>query len=345
MPDDRLLRDLDHVVTRTRDVWEQLRDARVFLTGGTGFFGCWLLESFAHAVDQLALSAQITVLTRDPGQFSKKAPHLSAHPAIHLLQGDVRSFTFPDGAFSHIIHGATDVAGTLNADDPEAMIETIEQGTARVLKFREKSGASRALLLSSGAVYGRQPTSVTHMPEEEDAVARPLETPSAYAEGKRSAETLWNTHGPIARGYAFVGPHLPLDAHLAIGNFIRDALRGGPITVKGDGTPRRSYLYAADLTIWLWTMLTRGKPGRAYNVGSEDDDSIAEVAQTVSACVGTHPAVIIGKTPVPGAPPERYVPSTARARSELGLEQTVPLDEAIRRTAAWYSSKPIPPIL
>src|SRR5712675_1610891 len=99
-----LARDLDHVLAHTADVWEELRDASIFVTGGTGFFGCWLLESFAWACDHLSLDASVTVLTRSPANFRRKAPHLAAHRAIHLLHGDIRSFPFPAGHYSHVIH-------------------------------------------------------------------------------------------------------------------------------------------------------------------------------------------------------------------------------------------------
>jgi dTDP-glucose 4,6-dehydratase len=336
--------DLDHILTHTQGLWDELRGKRIFITGGTGFFGCWLLESFAWANDKLSLGAQAVVLTRNPSAFHQKAPHLSSHPAIQFHVGDIRSFEFPNGHFSHFIHAATEASAKLNDENPLLMFNTIVVGTRHALEFARHCCAQKFLLTSSGAVYGKQLPDLTHIPEDYQGAPDPTDPRSAYGEGKRAAEMLcalyarqFGLETKIARCFAFVGPYLPLEIHLAIGNFIRDGLRGGPIQVKGDGTPYRSYLYAADLAIWLWTVLLRGKACRPYNVGSEEDITIRDLAKTVAQVFKPPVEVRVAKETVPGQPIERYVSSTHRAQTELGLKMRVALPEAIRRTARWYA--------
>jgi dTDP-glucose 4,6-dehydratase len=166
---------------------------------------------------------------------------------------------------------------------------------------------------------------------------------SAYGLGKRAAEHMCalyhDSHGlgySIARCFAFVGPDLPLDAHFAIGNFIRDALTADAITVSGDGTPLRTYLDQADLAEWLFTLLNQGRPGQAYNVGSDEVISIANLAHLVRDILAPQKHVRILGQPTPGAARNRYVPDICKARKELGLNVTIALDEAIRRTGEAY---------
>ncbi len=337
-----LAQDLDHILDHTKGLWEELRGKRVFVTGGTGFFGCWLLESFIWANDKLELGASATVLTRNPEAFCKRAPHLALHNSVRLHSGDVRSFDYPAGEFSHIIHAATESCSTLNERDPLLMLDTIVAGTRRVLDFSVSCGAAGFLFTSSGAVYWRQPSDMTGMDESYRGAPETMDVSSAYGEGKRAAELLCAMYRQehrietkIARCFAFVGPYLPLDAHFAIGNFIRDCIEGRSIRVKGDGSPYRSYLYAADLIIWLWTILIKGRACRPYNVGSEEGLSILQLASQVSETLGSSAAIEVCEPRKQGEGPARYVPSTARARDELGLLQLIPLETAIRRTYAW----------
>jgi len=341
--------DLDLVLANTRELGEEMRGQRVFITGGTGFFGCWLVESFCHANRALGLGGRATVLTRDPAKFALKCPHLASDPAVTLHAGDVRSFEFPAGEFRFVIHAATEASARQAAEEPLEMLSTILAGTERTLKFAAQCGAGKFLLTSSGAVVGRQPAKLTHVPESYDGAPDPLNAASVYAEGKRASELMCAVHqkaaeakgvefeAKIARCWAFCGPHLPLDAHFAIGNFIGDVLAGRPISIAGDGTPRRSYLYAADLATWLWTILFRAPSLLAINVGSARDVSIRELAEIVAATLAPKTEIRVAKQAVPGAVPERYVPSVERAEMVLGLRETVGLEEAIRRTAAWHT--------
>ena len=336
------VRDLDEVLSLAAPAFETLRDARLFITGGTGFFGTWLIESLAHANERLRLGAQATILSRDPEAFQAENPHLARQAAFTFHRGDVTSFEFPTGTFTHVIHAATSSSPRRGrVETPLETISVIVDGTRRVLELSRRSGAKRLLFVSSGAVYGRQPPGLANVPEDHLGAPDCLDPRSSYGHAKRLAEQLCvlvhaagGSEPVIARAFAFVGPHLPFDAHFAIGNFLRDALAGKPIAIQGDGTPMRSYLYASDLAAWLWTLLAQAPARRAYNVGSERAISIADLARLIGAKYGV--GVTVAGTPVPGALPERYVPAARRAADELALRVTVDLEEAIERTASWH---------
>jgi len=330
--------DLEHVLAHTRNLWEELRGQRIFLTGGTGFFGVWLVETFLWANEQLGLKAEIHVLSRNPAAFLNKMPHLAQRKSLTVHSGDVISFAFPNGPYSHIIHAATAASAMLNAEAPLTMVDTIVSGTRRTLDFARFCGAKKLLLTSSGAVYGRQPSEMTHVPEEYQGGPDALDPGNAYGEGKRMAEHLcalyakcYGLETKIARCFAFCGPNLPLDIHFAIGNFLRDAMAGGPIRIQGDGSPYRSYLYAADLAVWLWTILFRGATCRPYNVGSDANLTIRELAETVVEAVAPAVKIEIAQQADPAKPKSRYVPSIDRARGELGLEVAIDLKQSLRR--------------
>jgi dTDP-glucose 4,6-dehydratase len=333
-------KDLNHILNHTSHLWKEVQGQNIFMTGGTGFFGCWLLESFIWANDQLHLGAKAVVLSRNPEAFAAKAPHQANHPAVCLLRGDVRTFEFPAGEFRFVVHAATEASAKLNQENPLLMFETILEGTRRTLEFARTHGTRKFLLTSSGAVYGKQPPEMTHIPEDYFGAPDPMDSNAAYGEGKRAVEILcrlyahqFGLEAKIARCFAFVGPHLPLDAHYAIGNFIRDALQGGPIRVNGDGSPLRSYMYAADLAIWLWTILFKGQSCRPYNVGSDKSINIAELAGLVRQLIDPGVEVTIAHQADLSRPPQRYVPSIERARTELALESWVSLEQAIGKTA------------
>jgi dTDP-glucose 4,6-dehydratase/UDP-glucose 4-epimerase len=336
--------DLDGIMTRTAPLWADLRDQSLFITGGTGLFGRWLLESLARANRQFDLNLRVTVLTRNAQAFAQKAPHLAQDPAIGFHHGDVRDFVFPERDYSYFIHGATTSAGeTFRGEDPLRKFDTLVSGTRRVLDFAAQCKPRRLLFLSSGVAYGVPPSGIDFIPEDYAGAPGTTNVDSALGQAKRTAEFLCACYAEkngldysVARCFSFVGPFLPLDIHYAIGNFIGQALFEDEITVKGDGSPVRSYLYMADLVVWLMTLLLKGGSGQIYNVGSDLAVSIRELAELVREILSPQKAVhILGQSnhSVGNAVRNRYVPSIRKARDEFGLDAWTTLAESVRATA------------
>lgn len=317
--------------------WHALAGRRIFVTGGTGFVGKWLLATLLDADEALGLNCHVTVLSRNPSVFQREWPAMAGR--VSWVARDVRDLPTSSGHFDVIVHAATDVVAHAS---PQDVFSTCLDGTRRVLDLARHCGASQLLLVSSGAVYGPLPAGMTHVPECHSGGPDPLLASSAYGEGKRVSEWLAaqaissGLEVKIARVFALVGPHLPLDEHFAIGNFLRAAIAGREIVIEGDGTPHRSYLYAADMAAWLWAVLLRGRSGRAYNVGAEDSLSILALAHRVAAAIDAAVPVRTLRYAPSGHVAQHYVPDTRRATEELGLAPALALDEALRRTARWH---------
>jgi dTDP-glucose 4,6-dehydratase len=341
-----LEQDYDQVVADIGEHWRELADAHLFITGGTGFIGRWLLETLSLAETKLKLGVRATILTRNPKEFKKKIPDLYAQPFFTFISGDVRSFDFPKSSFTYLIHAATDASAELNARDPRAIFDTVLEGTRRTLDFAVEKKVSRILNLSSGAVYGAQPFNIEHINEDWQGGPDCRQAINAYAEAKRAAEMLcaiyekqFGLNITTARIFAAIGPGLSLDTHFAAGNFIRDAIAAKKITVQSSGTAVRSYIYAADLTTQLWSLLLRGDSGKAYNIGSSEGISIRDLAAKIAGLLGKAGCEILGQDDR-GWNPGRYVPDITKLETDFGLRQKTSLDEALLRTAKWNGWKP-----
>jgi len=310
---------------------EELRGKSLFVTGGTGFFGKWLLGALVHANAELGLGLRMTVLSRNPAALQERYSQVGEVPGLDFVAGDVAQFSPDDRRYDYVLHAATDTTAFTDEAQERERSRTIVKGTQRMLELMRKSGVRRLLNVSSGAVYGTYAGQSTGAKEDDYALAEPV-TP--YAEAKREAEQLCANSGfdfVTARAFAFLGPYLPLDAHFAAGNFLRDAIMGKPILVRGDGTALRSYLYPADLVVWLLRMLVRGQRGQAYNVGSDEVVSTAQLARLIADAVEPKLEVTV-QSLQPQGPQNIYLPNVERARTELKLEVTIPLRDAIRRT-------------
>jgi UDP-glucuronate decarboxylase len=319
----------------------------LLITGGTGFFGRALLKYLCSMYDSSNgfPYERVIVLSRDPNSFLERYPQFDRLRWLTFFRADILapknlSAAADLGPFYAILHAASDSTDAARMSHTQRF-DQILNGTRNLLEFATAQQVKRFLFTSSGGVYGSQPSEISHIEESYLGIPDPLHIGSTYGLAKRMGEHLCTIYAKtsgleiiIARCFAFVGEDLPLNAHFAIGNFISDALTKPQIEVHGDGSPLRSYMCQTDLAYWLLILLQKGRNGEAYNVGSDEAISIGDLAKRVADVVSPgKPVVIHGAPTADNAQRYRYVPSIAKAKSELGLSLRVSLTDAVRRTA------------
>lgn len=333
---------LKDVARVSRADWSLLGNAHLLLTGGTGFFGSWIIASFAAARAQgLPTQIELTVLSRDPERFLQLHPSLRTVKGLSFRRGDVASATIPFNV-THIMHVATSEvdAGGSAKESP------IVTGTRHMLSEAKRVGAARFLFASSGAVYGRAPSQSPGTPDYSDnSVETALHsdaqlTPAGLA--KREAELLCReaaasreTETVIARGFNFCGPLFPLDGPYVVSTFLSAILNRLPIQVKSP-LAVRSFLDGRDFATAYWRLLARGRSGEAYNVGSDESVTMSELADFLRAVAwktSLHVPEIRASRVMQSA--DVFRPSIRKMRNELGWSPTVSLRESLLAQAQW----------
>ncbi|MCD6489464.1 MAG: NAD(P)-dependent oxidoreductase [Thermodesulfobacterium sp.] len=345
--------DLKFIAFELENFLDKFEDSVFFVTGGTGIIGKWILETLCFLEERYRLNLKVYVLTRNKEKFFSQYPLFRDCRILEFVQGNVISFSSLNvvrDEVDYVVHGATESSSSAILKSPLKMFEVIVKGTWNVLECSKNWSPKGILILSSGAVYGKQ--GKKFLEETDFGCINFTEPLLAYTMGKEAGEHLamlyfytFRLPVKIARIFALVGPHLPLEGSFAIGNFIRDALKGGPIVIKGDGTPVRSYLYLGDLVIWLFKILLEGKAGEAYNAGSDKAISIKELAQLVADFTKKELKeykkieILIQQNKIFSSASDVYVPSIEKAKKELGLKVFTPLEEAIQKTFYFYRLK------
>lgn len=310
---------------KLEDLASELKGKSILITGGSGFFGKNLCEALNLLNKKLDLGLSISAMARNP----------IVQEGVEFIQQDVTKPFQCDKHFDFIIHAATPVVSDESSFNQN--IDIIVNGTFNTLAFAKKNNCKRVLLVSSGAVYGQQPADLAQLNEDYVIQETFFDFKSAYGTGKRISELQaldWADRTgysvSIARCFAFSGRHLPVDQHLAIGNFIRDAIVSKSIKIKGDGSALRSYMDADDLVVWLMTILLRGKNKEIYNVGSDKELSIKDLANTIARIVPGTEVVVENSLPT-SSKRNRYIPSIKKAQRELSLELSINLEESIKK--------------
>ena len=352
--------DLDEILAGTEALFGAFSGARVLVTGGTGFFGKWIVQSLL-AINQKLRSKSVSpmeiwIITRS-AKIRARQPWLD-DTAIKLVEANLSSGLGAVqnlGFFDFVLHAATPTKIELNQGQAKATYESILNGTLNLLASLELPSKSRFLYISSGAVYGVQPSGVERISEDAEITSDAKfgeSVPMAYAEGKRASETAVENFSQktgarfsIARCFSFLGPYMPLDQGFAAGNFTGFMVSKQTLKVRGDGSAIRGYLYPTDLVTWLLHILVRAPNKAVYNVGSDVSLSVLELAKIfdgfreelgMEVSSGSRLDVEGGSTISFSA--NQYVAQVDKVKRDLSLVQKVPIEQAVGRSLRWQKS-------
>ena len=335
-----LAEDVKYIANNLENEIAHLKNSSIYITGGTGYFGKNILEAVLYLNEQRQLNIKLFILTRNKQFFLSQHPRFN-HPSFFYIEGNVNDFWESPEHIDYIIHGAGEAAKLGQTDELE-ILETAYSGTKNLLEFAKTKKVKSFLYLSSGGVYGTQPYDLRHTPESYTGSPDISGLEACYGEGKRKAEYLCLYYGKkfqvpvkIARCFAFVGPYMPLDAHFACGNFIKNALQNESIVIKSDGSSVRSFLYTADLVSWLFKTLLHGQNLVPYNIGATQEISILELAGFISKSFNHSINIeVLQKEKVKN--PARYVPDNARIIKDLNITSFIPLEKSLQQTIEYY---------
>lgn len=325
--------DTNFIFTQLKNIVDlsKLNNSNILITGGTGLFGKSILDAliFMHNFYEF----KITVLSRNKNNFLFNYPKYNLE-FINFIRGDIRNFDCKRQDFDYIIHAATPASAKLEEENPKEMYSVILEGTKNIIDIAKNMNVKKLLFTSSGAVYGEQYQSIKSFKEDYQGI--PI---TYYGKAKKISENIFlnsNINVSIARCFAVTGPYLNLNIHFAIGNFIKDAIENRDIIINGDGRPLRSYLYTADLVIWLLAILLKSENKSIYNVGGRNGISIYDLAKKVSKQVNNYTGKvdILTKSNY-NYPTPKYIPNNKKIIKELGVKENYTLDEAIKRTIDW----------
>ena len=304
---------------------------RLVVTGGAGFLGSHLCERLLG--DGHEVVCVDSLLTGSLTNIS----HLHESPAFEYLNHDVTERFEVDGTVDFVMHLASPASPVDYARYP---IETLKVGSAGTLNCLDLARAKGAgfFISSTSEVYG-DPL-VHPQPETYWGNVNPIGPRACYDEAKRYAEALTftyhRTHGVpirVVRIFNTHGPRMRRNDGRAVPTFIDQCLAGKPITVHGDGNQTRSLCFASDLIEGFIRLLAYDGPAQPVNIGNPGEATILEIAEIVKKTMNSDSEIIYEPRPVDD--PQNRRPDLTRARQLLGWEPQVPLEEGLRRTAAW----------
>ncbi len=303
---------------------------RILVTGGAGFLGSHLCEHLLGGGDDVVCIDNFFSGSKD------NIRHLFYHPFFELIRHDVIHPLFVE--VDHIYHLACPASPIHYQHNPIKTVKTNVMGTINMLGLAKRIKA-RILLASSSEVYG---AAQVH-PQDETywGNVNPIGLRSCYDEGKRVAETLMMDYHRqndvdirIVRIFNTYGPRMAVDDGRVVSNFIVQALKDEDLTVYGDGSQTRSFCYVSDLIAALVRMMNATGFSGPLNIGNPDEFTILELAKKVLQLTGSRSKIVF--RPLPSDDPPRRRPDISLAKSRLGWEPRVDLEEGLQKTIAYF---------
>ena len=350
--------DLDTMCGNLREEFARLSGQRLLLTGGAGFLGHYFVQAALHW-NKLSRGAPIEVVVYD--SFVRGMPawlaRLERDPQLRLVRHDIRNPLPADmGDFQFIIHAASIASPTYYRKDPIGTMDANVNGLRMLLDYARAQQArprpvAGFLFFSSSEIYGDPTPGNIPTPEDYRGFVSCTGPRACYDEAKRFGETLCvnfaaqhGVHVRVARPFNNYGPGLKISDRRVIPDFARDIMGGRDIVMLSDGAPKRTFCYSADAVTGYFKILTRGRDGEAYNIGVETPEiSMADLAGKLTARAGElygYRGRVVRQQSQEAAylvdNPGRRCPVIAKARTELGYDPVVSLDEGLRRTLVWY---------
>ncbi|MDP3399241.1 MAG: NAD-dependent epimerase/dehydratase family protein [Bacteroidales bacterium] len=338
---DFLHKDCADATSRSLKILDELKNQKLLIVGGTGFIGSWIAELIAYLNDNYQFNTSLVILARNIDSFKEGKNHLASRKDFQYISQDIRNINELPRDISYIIHAAASPDNRNHVSNPLETISTITKGTDNLIDSAFKLPYLKKFqYLSSGQVYGKSKSRNGLITESDFGPLDCNKVTAIYPEAKRLAEATCCAYSSqyklpivIARPFSFIGPYQSLSKPWAINNFINDALNNTTIRIIGNGEPIRSYMYPADLAVWLLKILISGKINTAYNVGSPYGISLKDVSKIIMNIAQSNATIDIRFN---NSDMSRYVPDTTLCEKDLGLQINYNIEDTIRRSIAWF---------
>jgi len=307
---------------------------RVLITGAAGFLGSHLSDRFLAEGHEVV--GMDNFITGSPGNIA----HLAGHPRWSFREHDVTRFIEIDGVLDGVLHFASPASPVDYLELPIQTLKVGSLGTHNRLGLAKAKGA-RFFLASTSEVYGDP--QVHPQPESYWGHVNPVGPRGVYDEAKRFAEAITMAyhryHGVdtrIVRIFNTYGPRMRPQDGRVVSNLIVQALKGEPLTMYGDGSQTRSFCYVSDLVEGIYRLFMSDRTDPT-NIGNPVEFTVRQLAELVLSLTGSASQVI--SLPLPTDDPKVRQPDIGVARTMLGWEPQVPLEDGLRRTIAWFKTR------